>query len=113
MVWAMDISRTYVDRDQIMGRITWISPYYLLPQPLRVWLLSSQQMGKGIMSWRFTFGLTPSGFHTGERPLSSNKGLNAIQGITFGVLVKCCGNSFQHLFPLIPCSYQFRHLFSL
>lgn len=30
-----------------------------------------------------------------------------------GALVKCCGNSFQHLFPLAPCSYQFRHLFSL
>jgi type III restriction enzyme len=30
-----------------------------------------------------------------------------------GALVKCCGNSFQHLFPLAPCTYQFRHLFSL
>jgi len=83
MVWAMDISRTYVDRDQIMGRITWISPYYLLPQPLRVWLLSLQQVGEGIMSWHFAFGLTPSSFHAGERPLRSHKGLNLIQVITF------------------------------
>jgi hypothetical protein len=28
-------------------------------------------------------------------------------------LVKCCGNSFQHLFPLAPCTCRFRHLFAL
>ena len=29
------------------------------------------------------------------------------------VLVKCCGNSFQHLFSLTPYPCQFSHLFSL
>ena len=29
------------------------------------------------------------------------------------VLVKCCGNSFQHCFALAPRACQLRHLFSL
>jgi len=30
-----------------------------------------------------------------------------------GALGKCCGNSFQHLFPLAPCACHLGHLFSL
>ena len=34
-------------------------------------------------------------------------------GLVPRALGKCCGNSFQHLFPLAPCACHLGHLFSL
>jgi hypothetical protein len=47
-----------------------------------------QQAGKGIVSYRFPFGLASGGFRAGEYLLSSNEKVNVIQFITFGPA--CC-----------------------
>jgi hypothetical protein len=54
-----------------------------LPQRFRIWRLSLQQTGKGIMSWRLPFGLALGSFCAGEYLLSSNEKVDVIQFIAF------------------------------
>jgi hypothetical protein len=52
--------------------------FCFLPQRFRIWWLSLQQAGKGIVSWRLPFGLAPGGFRAGEYLLSSNEKVDVI-----------------------------------
>jgi hypothetical protein len=52
--------------------------FCFLPQRFRIWRLSLQQAGKGIVSYRFPFGLASGGFRAGEYLLSSREKVNVI-----------------------------------
>ncbi|GFP40274.1 hypothetical protein HKBW3S47_01970, partial [Candidatus Hakubella thermalkaliphila] len=52
-------------------------------QRFRIWRLSLQQTGKGVVSWRLPFGLAPGGFCAGEYLLTSYEKVDVIQVIAF------------------------------